>query len=537
MTNYFIGIGGTGARCLEALTYLAAAGLLTENINVLLIDPDANNGNNTATNNLLASYHILNAARQPENPETEVWTLMGRRRKLLPAPTLFKAGINDGGQRPVRWNIVQQNTGRQFSEVIHYTSCPEKLKQFINLFYHPDDLQMRLDVGYQGRTNVGSVALKHDLEETTDTSGVGLREFLEALAGDLEQETKVFVAGSIFGGTGAAGIPTIPAMVRQLRSDFFPEENRSNIRWGTALMSPYFSFPQRGSAGENFGPGTNSTLHPIAAKAAMLYYAYSPPGYNHVYLMGAPNRVNTNPDNEPGGEGQRNAPHYIELVSALSAMDFFSRGSIGPGEKYLHFADSFVERRADLGVCWETLPVFPNNAGTKREVIKRKLVSFTTFAYVYHKILHEPFILNNEYAASPMYNDNFVNKALSLEPSGETQVLDQLNSFCGNYLGWLEGISRTAGDNSAPLLFNWEALSVNNVRACEERVGNLMQQGTLINQVNALPRYSNTGYAKIMDNLTRLKLVSPGTQSAAGLFIYLLSQAVEQFCKDNYKWS
>ena len=534
MTNYFIGIGGTGARCVEALTYLAAAGLLTESINVLLIDPDANNGNNTVTNNLLASYYTLHGARQPQDPKRKKGYFdFG---KEPSAPTLFKANINNGGRNPARWNIVQRNAGRRFSNVIQYDSRPEKLKNFINLFYHPDDLEMTLDVGYQGRTNVGSVALKHDLEETADTIGVGLREFLEALAGDLQRETKIFVAGSIFGGTGAAGIPTIPALIRELDSDFFPRENRSNLRWGTALMAPYFSFPQRADTGENYGSGTNSTTHPLAAKAAMLYYSFAPPGYNHVYLMGASNRVNTNNQNEPGGERQRNLPHYIELVSALAALDFFTLEHINPNDRYLHSADTF-KNAVDLGVNWETLPVSPQNAKVKREDIKRKLVSFTTFAYVYHKILHEPFILNTEYANSPMYTENFVNKNLSLNSAAETQTLDNLNNFCGSYLNWLQGIGSTAGTDPAPLLFNWEALGANEINVCVERVGNLMQQGTLTNQVNTRPKYATKGYSKIMDNLNGLKLLSPGTQSAAGLFIYLLSQAVDQFCKENYNWS
>lgn len=533
MTNYFIGIGGTGARCLEAVIYLAAAGLLTEDINVLLIDPDANNGNNTVTNNLLTSYHILTGTRQPAEPIAR--GLFGRK-KTLPPPAHFRTKINNEGANPARWNIIHRNTGRRFSNIIQYNSCPDRLQRFINLFYHPSDLSMNLEVGYQGRTNVGSVALKHDLEETIETPGAGLREFLAALAGDLQRETKVFVAGSIFGGTGAAGIPTIPALIKQLKPDFFPEENRSNLRWGTALMAPYFSFPQPTKSNQELGPGTNSTIHPLAAKSALMYYAFTPPGYNHVYLLGAPNRSNTNEQNQPGGEGQRNLPHYIELVSALAALDFFGMGAIGPDDKYLHFADS-VKTKDDLGVCWETLPVFPHNAKFKRENIKRKLVSFTTFAYIYHKILHEPFILSNEYTNSPMYSDNFINKGLSLEPSTETQALDQLNNFCGSYLTWLNGIGSTTGSNSPPLLFNWEALRENDVQMCEQRVGNLMRQGTLLNQVNALPKYAGTGYAKIMNNLNHIKLLTPGTQSAAGLFIYLLSQATDQFCKDNYSWS
>src|SRR5437868_4414947 len=42
---YVIGIGGTGAKCLEALIHFCAAGLMLEgNLYALFIDPDKSNG-------------------------------------------------------------------------------------------------------------------------------------------------------------------------------------------------------------------------------------------------------------------------------------------------------------------------------------------------------------------------------------------------------------------------------------------------------------------------------------------------------------
>ena len=46
MTIYIIGIGGAGAKCVEALTKLASVGLFTRQpIKTLFIDPDETNGN------------------------------------------------------------------------------------------------------------------------------------------------------------------------------------------------------------------------------------------------------------------------------------------------------------------------------------------------------------------------------------------------------------------------------------------------------------------------------------------------------------
>jgi hypothetical protein len=529
MANYFIAIGGTGARCLEAVVYLAAAGLLNNNLHVLIIDPDANNGNSSAVDGLMIHYYLLHRQQQPDNPQFKRYTPFNHN---APAPVLLQAAINNDGQYPARWNDQHEGRDRHFRDIVEYTTRPDKLRNFIDLFYHADDMKMELEVGYQGRTNVGAVALKQDLEETSEVNQSGLREFLTALTEDLQNgETRVFVSGSVFGGTGAAGIPTLPALIKGLDDRALPAPARANLRWGCALMAPYFIFPRNSSTRENLGPGTDSTRHPVATQAALLHYAHTPPGYQHVYLLGAPNRGQTNTQNHPGGDEQRNLPHYAELAAALAALDFYSpKRKIDREERKLHYADSYDNSGRDLGVSWETIPVYRDDYQRERNEIKKKLVSFTTFAYLYRNVLHNEFIRNRRYLDSAMYKDNFTN--LSLEADAEEQALRALNDLCENYLEWLKGVGRTGG-NMIPALFNWEALETTDIKACEQRVGNLMEMG---NQANRPPRYSTSGYQKIMEKLTRTRLVSPNTQSATGLFIYLLYQAVYEFCKENYDW-
>jgi hypothetical protein len=526
MTHYFVGIGGTGARCLEAVIYLASAGLLDTNLHVLIIDPDSNNGNSSAVDGLMTHYYVLHSQRQPRNSQ------FNRRFRTVdaPAPTLFQAEVNNDGQYPARWNDPHRGTDRRFQEIVEYTSRPDKLKRFIDLFYRPSDMSMELEVGYQGCTNVGAVALKQDLEESREADLSGLREFLTALTKDLQNgETKVFVSGSVFGGTGAAGIPTLPALIKGLDDRALPAPHRANLRWGCALMAPYFIFPRNESTREDLGPGTDSSRHPVATQAALLHYAHTPPGYQHVYLLGAPNRGQTNNQNRPGGGDQRNLPHYAEIAAALAAWDFYSLPRINHEDRKLHYADSYDNNGRDLGVSWETLPVYRGNYQVKRNEIKQKLVSFTTFAYLYRNILHNDFIRNRTYLDSAMYKDNFT----TLRLEGDEQALKALNALCENYLEWLRGIGRTGG-NVIPALFNWEALETNDIRASEQRVGNLMETGTP--QANRSPRYSTIGYQKIMEKLNRNRLTAPNTQSPTGLFIYLLYQAVQEFCKENYDW-
>jgi hypothetical protein len=107
MANYLIAIGGTGARSLEAVVYLAAAGMFRGPINILIIDPDLNNGNSFRTRQLISDYHALHLAEQPRDPKYTGWF-----KGAPPSPSLFQASINrepiGGGTAPV----LLEPTGR-----------------------------------------------------------------------------------------------------------------------------------------------------------------------------------------------------------------------------------------------------------------------------------------------------------------------------------------------------------------------------------------------------------------------------------------
>jgi len=522
--NYLIAIGGTGSRCGEAVVYLAAAGLFREAIHILIIDPDQNNGNSVKTRQLVVNYHALHLAQQPKQARLKSgWGFGGAK---LPEPQLFQASINrhaSGGnaQHSIFWHNPNP-AQRRFGEVIEYQGQSDEFKDFLNLFYEPSDLEMVLDVGYRGRTNVGAVALKQDLEGTSDIAEGGLLELLANLNIDLQnEETKVFVMGSVFGGTGAAGLPTIPALIDRLPDEVVSNDNRKRLRYGCAMMTPYFSFPKGNSS--NTGPGTDSARHAVATQAALLHYAHVPPGYQHVYFIGAPAKPQTNTTNVVGGQNQTNDPHYAELIAALSAFEFFSQGKIRPDVNELHFADT-QQNNQDLGVRWDTLPVHPGST-IRRQEIKERLVIFTTFAYFYKNFLYQRFMNNHAYKDTTWYRNNF--GQLTLDDQG--LLLHHLYEFSVSYLRWLHQIGDT-GRHANPRLFNWNGLLVEDLELCGQFVGNL------VDDTAGSAKYMSDGYHRILERLDAIRLKQPETESATGLFVYLLQHAVAEFCRDNYSW-
>jgi hypothetical protein len=522
--NYLIAIGGTGSRCLEAAIYLAAVGMFEKPLHVLIIDPDQNNGNSVKARTLVTQYHALHLARQPQQAEAKGFIWGGAK---LPKPQLFQPSLNlKGASATAQHGIFWHNPNpaqRRFGEVIQYQAQDDKLKSFLNLFYEPSDLEMVLDVGYRGRTNVGAVALKQDLEGTSNVEQGGLREFLENLNIDLQAgEARVFVMGSVFGGTGAAGMPTIPKLIAKLPGDVISQDNRSRLRYGCAMMTPYFSFPKGVSSSS--GPTTDSGRHAIATQAALLHYAHVSPGYHHVYFVGAPARPQTNASNVVGGQNQANAPHYAEVIAALAAWQFFALEKIPAGEQNLHFADS-VRDKKDVGVSWETLPVDANHAAS-REDFKRRMTIFATMAFFYKNFLYERFIQGEEYETTNWYRDNF--GGLNLDE--EKALLEHLYEFSKSFLDWLAGVGETS-QKSATRLFNWDSLTESDPALADRVVGNLLND-----QMSGSAKRSTAGFNDIYSRLDGIKLKTAGTNSAAGLFIYMLHHAVSQFCRENYAW-
>jgi len=289
-------------------------------------------------------------------------------------------------------------------------------------------------------------------------------------------------------------------------------------------MTPYFAFPKGKDSNKN--PGTNSENHPIATQAALLHYARVPPGYQHVYLIGSPVRPQTNDRNIAGGDEQKNKPHYAEIIAALAALDFFSLPSIANSARELHFANTVNEEASttdDKGVLWETLPVHLEKQH-RQNAVKRRLVAFTTFAYFYKNFLHQRFASNREYKVTNWYRHNFSTMTLD----DQSDLLNKLYKFVTSYLDWIRQIDET-GDPITKDLFNWEALKAGNLEQYGQYLGNLMRGN------DSEPKYMKDSYDKIWKKLDGIKLSEPGV-SATGQFIYLVYEAVMEFCRENYSW-
>lgn len=315
MARLFVfAIGGTGSRVLKSLAMLFASGIKPKsNIDYelvpIIIDPHKSNEDLKRTIRLLDNYQTISNEIGLDNGffSTKISTLdkLATNNNRLSdsftfnlqqvANTRFKDYIDFGQLNEVN---------RSLAEVLFSGKSINKRGEIVDL------LDIEMDVGFVGNPNVGSVVLNQfkDSQEFKD------------FASNFNADDRVFIISSIFGGTGAAGFPTVLKNIRDAVSNPGIDSKGflQDAKIGALTVLPYFNIEK-----ESDSPIQKSDF--IAkSKAALYYYKDNVTGNNSVNALyyiaddfsGKPYK------NDPGDDGQKNDAHFVELASAMSIINF-----------------------------------------------------------------------------------------------------------------------------------------------------------------------------------------------------------------------
>jgi hypothetical protein len=167
-----------------------------------------------------------------------------------------------------------------------------------------------MDIGFKGNPNIGSVVLN---QLFTQNSGA-----LKTFASNFKQEDRIFIIGSIFGGTGAAGFPLILKNLRNISQldGGFPNSNLiEQAKIGALSVLPYFGVKESKDSVINKGSFISKT------RAALNYYSRTiNKQLDALYYIG--DTVTKDYDNNPGAKEQKNNAHFVEIAGALAIIDF-----------------------------------------------------------------------------------------------------------------------------------------------------------------------------------------------------------------------
>lgn len=323
---FLFAIGGTGERVLRSFTMLLASGVPTfDNYEIypIIIDYDTENKDKDRTVKLLQNYAAIHqAAFSRHGKSSDLKTQPGQ---------LFAAKLtNLTGLENYVFPFHPANKHEKFSEHIGYgnfSSDTLATQQLLKSLYDESnraDTELNLDmsVGFKGNPNIGSVVF-HTISSTDEFASFTSR--FQPDAGD-----KVVIIGSLFGGTGASGIPEIAKAINAKKTD---------AKIATILVLPYFA------PAEKEGGAIKASRFNSKTKAALSYYKDSGlmDKIDKVYYVGDPY-----PTVVPyceGGEGQENNANLVELIASLMIEHYVDGRDAMKKEFKFSFPTSIVVRK------------------------------------------------------------------------------------------------------------------------------------------------------------------------------------------------
>ncbi|MDR2064226.1 MAG: hypothetical protein LBP85_00735 [Prevotellaceae bacterium] len=378
---FVIGIGGTGMRCIEAFTHLCAIGMFdSTDVHLLALDTDKDNGNFTRLKNLKEAY---------------IKTKGVNKRQFALENTFFSANLHYYQFSPDYSKLSTFETLYNYGDAKF--SNPEKAA-IADLLFTDNAKLFDLKHGYRAQTHLGSMLMYHSIiDEIKQNDKSGLKRFIqELITASNSGNPRVFILGSVFGGTGASSIPVIPKAIKEaaaLISDATDIER--NAYFGATLLTSYFSFPlpnDKEKAQQKII--ATSDKFALNSQAAMMFYETDETvkkTYQKFYMMGTegmewqPGKVKDK--TVTGGENQENDSHYIELLAAFAAWHFFNSPEDGTDEAQLAgLRDLKQEKQVEYlyRTFNETGKIdFTDFVGSeKKEEFAKKIGLFTAMSYL-----------------------------------------------------------------------------------------------------------------------------------------------------------
>lgn len=399
MGKYIFFIGGSGARAYKAFLHCCAAGVIRqESVDVLLLDADQKNKANLDCNELYKIYDHQRNILSNQNVNE------------------FKCKINmntEGAVSPVNHDIsyLTQVTGQDSTEL-----------RVMSWLYTEKERTQKLEKGFYAHPNIGCVFFQ-DIQNKSFLNC--LRKLKSELNSDSTEAVDVALVGSVFGGTGASGIPCILKSIYDYLRKEVSEKKFGKMHLGGVLITPYFKIPDKIDNDDDIL--INDQDFYFNTVDSLKYYRFfiqegmdkTQEHFNSIYVVGQNELDVVNSTYVDGGENQENKPHIVELYAALALKQFFENpkkegiwGCINTDDfKW----DTFVKELYSLAGMIRAQVVFAN----------------AIYPYVIQKKISE----KNRNIMVPQWY-----KIYQLKKSENQEIIEGINNYSTLLLSWAYGI-------------------------------------------------------------------------------------------------
>ena len=311
---YVFGIGGTGSRVLKSLTMLMAAGVKVQDnsgncyeIVPIVIDPDHAAADFTRMVKLLQDYKKVRNELTFNTANTNVFFRNDINLTIL-------SGLSQAEQLTMNLGNTQNVDFKTYiglNSMKDASGIEDANFALTSMLFSEQNLNSTMDVGFKGNPNIGSIVLNQF---------IGSPEFIN-FAASFDQDDRIFIISSIFGGTGASGFPLLLKNLRAIPNTINGNGLIKDAPIGAISVFPYFDVAPDNNTDRSKRSQIDSSTFISKTKAALTYYDNNVTEANILYYIGddAPSKQYSNSE---GGSAQKNDAHFLELAAALAIVDF-----------------------------------------------------------------------------------------------------------------------------------------------------------------------------------------------------------------------
>ena len=352
---YVFAIGGSGERVMKSLVMALAAGMPmgAKKVIPVFVDNDVKSNALTTCLDLIKYYRADPEHDSPNNGEAGLHYLCKKANQNGKVPSFAHVEIGE----PVILNVAGAQIGT-LDAIIGSLNKNDAIERCIDeekkLLFTDDDLAMPLTVGFVGNPNVGSVVL-NSLSLHSDG--------FTTILGNAGPNDGVFVIGSLFGGTGAAGFPLIINKI---------DEAPINPLLGGVAVLPYFNIQQGNQITgliDTSRYDVNSDTFSAKTRAALMYYDEYMRNMHYMYYVGD-NGNRTQYQHYVGGAKQRNPYNLIELMAAMTIVNFSNQDVVNKPKQVVYKMPLWEFDNAGMLSNLKTIP----NKDLKRAVVKFQMM-------------------------------------------------------------------------------------------------------------------------------------------------------------------
>lgn len=354
---YVFAVGGSGERVMNSLVMLLAAGMKVgaNEIVPVFIDNDIKSHALKTSLERIEYYNGNTAAKKGFYEICEWARRQGRDVSYCPVKiaTPIVLSKNDDGAAII-------NLDRVIGPLDYRKQFEDEIKIEKDLLFTDNDLKMPLDVGFIGNPNVGSVVM--------NCTSLNNEDFY-SIYNEVGSQDGVIVVGSLFGGTGAVGIHLIVDRFLQ------KGDNRPTVA-GLSVL-PYFKcygadYRELNVDLRDYVVDVDS--QDAKTRAALIYYDQYMGCLDYLYYVGDGGENKATYSYCIGGNRQDNPSHVVELMSALSVIDFSKRDKI-----------SNVVYKSPIWEVVDSSPNILNISGILMDDLSRSLIKFQLMKAIFEE--------------------------------------------------------------------------------------------------------------------------------------------------------